>query len=85
MLGRALTRRLRTRQHRVGYGGGRHTVDIQDDVEIRQTALKSVVERNDIDEFLVNSELARKNNSNNIGGRFNKRDKQRRRIRIPKK
>ncbi|KAA6357715.1 MAG: putative large subunit GTPase 1, partial [Streblomastix strix] len=32
-----------------------------DDVEIRQTALKSVVERNDIDEFLVNSELARKN------------------------
>lgn len=36
----------------------RHTVDLHDSVDERQDQIKSIMERNAIDEFLVSSEMA---------------------------
>ncbi|KAK2964420.1 putative Large subunit GTPase 1 like protein [Blattamonas nauphoetae] len=57
-LGKAIRKNIGTRTHRVAHGGGRHTVDLLDQTEERQNRLVSIMERNDIDEFLVNSQMA---------------------------
>jgi hypothetical protein len=66
-----LKKTLGTKKHRVAYGGGvclffflnclkRHTVEILDATDERQNQLKSIMDRNSIEEFMENSQLAGK-------------------------